>query len=562
MRRGNSQYFACEREEPATLNMIFNLQKLLRQTYDLREPINAVFLVALITLCFVIFGIVPRETIWLAAAILVLYFAFASLENAILLFVRFIPFFFALPILPAFDNFNIWRIAVLIIFMRWFFRKEVFARNLAHIKDPAAFFALLWRSKRIEFLGILLFILAIFSLVVADDLIVGLKRIIYFANLALIFIVLKNVLADKGGFDGLTASGFYKKVAANFILSGLIALLFGYFQWLSAYFVPAWMWHYWWGQVVSLGMYGKEWANIVTNFGNTWFSYSGGGLRLRMFSLFPDSHSFPLYLLMILPSLYLFLPRALLEKGFNGLWEGIIRNGKFFLVALFFIMGGLILSGTRGIWVSVVFPLALVSILWFLRKNLRTFLRPLFLVLPIFAVVFVIAFGVIYIPQFREDKAAESVFGARLSSLVDWNETSNKGRIEIWEKTARSIMQRPVFGVGIGNFPTILKENISASKAGASAHNLFLNIAAETGILSLGVFLWLIWELIKRARRHIFSKVEELSRIYALAFLFFLLWILGYSLTDAALFDERAFLGFMVMLALFLGLPQPVNTKS
>ena len=133
-----------------------------------------------------------------------------------------------------------------------------------------------------------------------------------------------------------------------------------------------------------------------------------------------------------------------------------------------------------------------------------------------------------------------------MGSLLDFGETSNVGRIVIWQKTLISIGEKPLLGVGVGNFPTILKQNISASKAGSSAHNIFLHIAAEMGVGALLVFLWFFGELIKRAWR--------METLFSLATLLALVWIMGYLLTDAALFDGRAFLGFMVFLGMILGI--------
>ena len=48
-------------------------------------------------------------------------------------------------------------------------------------------------------------------------------------------------------------------------------------------------------------------------------------------------------------------------------------------------------------------------------------------------------------------------------------------------------------------------------------------------------------------------------KIYAAAFLLYSLWVLFYSLTDAILFDERAFLIFAINSAIILGL---YKTKS
>ena len=70
---------------------------------------------------------------------------------------------------------------------------------------------------------------------------------------------------------------------------------------------------------------------------------------------------------------------------------------------------------------------------------------------------------------------------------VDPFETSNSGRIYIWKQSLESVIASPVFGVAIGNYPVILNQDVSLAKAGSSAHNLFLQIAAEIGLIGFAV---------------------------------------------------------------------------
>ena len=58
--------------------------------------------------------------------------------------------------------------------------------------------------------------------------------------------------------------------------------------------------------------------------------------------------------------------------------------------------------------------------------------------------------------------------------------------------------KHPLLGVGIGNFPVVLALNPSASKAGASAHNLYLNFFAELGVLGFVATSLFIVVIIKK----------------------------------------------------------------
>ena len=519
---------------------------------------NTLFVVFLIGLFAVIFGIVPRHAILLLAAGLGLYFLWAPWKRGLLFFIRTIPFYFALPLTANFDNFNFWRIAIAIIFLKWLFEKKFFAGHLAHshtlqnaLPNLWQWVKTRWQTHSVEILGVALFVLATASVLVAYDPVSAMKRLIYFINIVLLYPLLRSAVRE-GGQESVVA------IAKNFLTGALVLCGIGFLQWGAAYLVPAWIFHYWWGHIVSTNLYGRQWSNIVLNSGNTWFSYSGGGLRLRMFSLFPDSHTFPIYLLLALPSLFLVLSTRLK------------KSDRFALVAAFILFElALILSGTRGIWAGILLPLLLVPIGWFVYPELRRYIKRASLAIVAFILLFPIAWIITSFPQFQQDGVTSNdVFLSRLSSVFNADELSNRGRIAIWEHAAQGIAHNPVIGVGLGNFPVLLHETISSTKAGASAHNLFLNVAAEMGIPALVLFLWLCWEIRGRLTRVALNASsreasgERLSvlaedeaqpdalRLYAVAALLSFVWILAYSLTDAALFDERAFLGFMVFVGI------------
>ena len=108
--------------------------------------------------------------------------------------------------------------------------------------------------------------------------------------------------------------------------------------------------------------------------------------------------------------------------------------------------------------------------------------------------------------------------------------------------------------MGIGNFPAVLSQETEYAKAGSSAHNLYLQIAAEIGLLGLLGGMGMIWLILQRGFQ-IFRETEDyFTKIYSAAFILYTIWILFYSLTDAVLFDERAFLIFAANSAIILGI--------
>ena len=71
-------------------------------------------------------------------------------------------------------------------------------------------------------------------------------------------------------------------------------------------------------------------------------------------------------------------------------------------------------------------------------------------------------------------------------------------------------------------------------------------MAAETGLLglifALGALLLVLWGGWVVFR----DSTEYRAKLYGLAWFLYFLWILAYLMTDAVLFDERAFLMFVI----------------
>jgi len=173
--------------------------------------------------------------------------------------------------------------------------------------------------------------------------------------------------------------------------------------------------------------------------------------------------------------------------------------------------------------------------------------------LAIFFIMFSVAFPIFSSPQFLIGKADDDILRARIKSILDFGETSNSQRIEIWKKTLSSIREKPLLGVGIGNYPVVLSQDIRLAKAGSSAHNLYLHIAAEMGILAGIIFICFLWLLFKRNYEIFLREEDNLLKLYLAATLLFVPWVLIYSLTDIAIFDERALLFALFPISVILG---------
>lgn len=502
---------------------------------------NIVFLIQLTAVILAVLGILPRSALLFSGGLLIIFVLTSSIEESVFLIARSIPLFTALPLTANFDSFNVWRVVVFIVFIKWVLRCDVLKKTSqavslilekgkTNIRGVLSFAYVNWR---IEFLCALLILISLLSLTKAADARIGLKRIIYFANLGMLFFVARSVI-NKNNLN---------KIAFNVFLSGIIIAGVGIIQLAQTYYVGVDNFSEFWAWRVQKTLYGTGWANIAIA-ANTWFAYYNQTIHLRMFSSFPDTHSFPLYLLMVIcfSTILFFTVRTKAGKAAISL-----------LVALAVL--GLILSGTRGIWASAPLPALFLGYLFYKKRLSARSALSVAAPLLLFLIFLPLSSLVFNSNQFSLENgtADQKVFAERIKSIIDTNEVSNRGRIYIWKETMKSMARNPLLGVGIANFPTILKQNPVAIKAGASAHNLYLNFFAEIGVFGFVAVFLIIYEIIKKTR-FLFQNDDFIVWFFGISALIYFIWILGYSMTDVAIFDERAFLLLMVFVGAIFAL--------
>ena len=508
--------------------------------------LNIITAVQILSVVLVSIGILPRFLILPLTILVSFYILLSPAEDSIIFFARSVPFFVAIPFTGYFDSFNMWRIASGLIFIKWFFKKEILFKIFRNIREflhsPLSYY-----KKYLVSVSVSVFLAAsLFSLFSAEDLISGIKRIIYLVNLSLIGFVIYDVSKNKVEFS--------KRIIVNILIPGVLITAIGFLQLFSTYLMTIYQFIDFWGDKVQRYWYGSNWADIAIS-SNTWFAYFGQQLSLRMFSVFPDSHTFPMFLLFSIPSLLaLSLQKVII---FSSSWRKMIRTrASLWIIALPFMYLAAILSGTRGIWLAVLGPILFLPI--FLKqlkeksdKKILTYVASFF---AIFFLLFLVANPILTSSQFKVPKGDNELLRERIKSILNLEETSNSGRIYIWKETVKSIIKNPILGVGIGNFPTVLKQNSEFAKAGSSAHNLYFNIIAEIGIFGFLASLVFLWQIFKKGINFFKNTADNFLKIYSGSFLLYLTWVLFYSLTDAALFDERAFLIFIINTSLIFGL--------
>ena len=187
----------------------------------------------------------------------------------------------------------------------------------------------------------------------------------------------------------------------------------------------------------------------------------------------------------------------------------------FFLSILY---ATLMICQSRGIWISISITTILAIYIIFKFKLIKIFQENkkwLTLLLVTFLII-----TIIYSTDNPLNKSAITI-PQRALSTFDEQDPSINTRLLIWGATLDMIKDKPLFGSGIGTFKmnyldyqaNYLKENpyyIKYSGKAAEAHNEYLQIWAELGIIGLGIFLSIIFIFYNIAIKYF--KNEESNR--------------------------------------------------
>ena len=178
--------------------------------------------------------------------------------------------------------------------------------------------------------------------------------------------------------------------------------------------------------------------------------------------------------------------------AFQGL-KRVLMAG-FSVVILYVILE----SGSRGALVAIA-GLAL-CIVFQVRSVKRGAFLPAVLVLSI-AVGGFLAWGA---PKYRD--AAMSI----VHYEDDYNFSSEAGRIKVWKRGLKFMLDNPVLGVGVNGFSTA--EGLSHHSEGVKwsvAHNSFLQVGAELGFPGFLAFCFIICVSIRQLRKGIRAELAR-----------------------------------------------------
>lgn len=137
----------------------------------------------------------------------------------------------------------------------------------------------------------------------------------------------------------------------------------------------------------------------------------------------------------------------------------------------------------------------------------------------------------------------------------------SQDRISIYNNTINMIKHHPVIGAGVntfsknyGKYKTASAENYVHTPDTVYAHNIYLHMAGETGLLGLGVFFWFMFLIFRNAASCYIKLKDEYLKIISLSLIACLFAFLINGMTETSLYNSRVAMVFWYLIGVSLSL--------
>jgi O-antigen ligase len=414
------------------------------------------------------------------------------LRILVLIFCAYLPFQIALNPIEGIDIASI-RILSLIIALFWLGKKL----QEKYLPAPS--------GPQLLLVGSFLF-LSVFSIFFSESPAWALRKLFFLFSFFPLFLVFSDL--GKKRADAL-------KIIEFLLLGGALSALVGIGQFFLQFIIGLDPTLNIWREFSGL-FWGNAFSQSILEY-SSWLVEINGKTIFRAIAFFPDPHTFSFFLTMLLP-------------WFFSVGLGLKYNER--IKKTFLLLGGVavflanILTFSRSGYVGMLAGALFwgTALLWqgkFLRKKVLALV--LFgLLLTSFSLPFV---------------------QSRFVSIFNPNEGSNSERYRNWKEALKIVSDHPLVGVGLGNYSLAVKSD-AAYRDPIYAHNLYLDIAAETGIINALVFVALLAISLVRFMKK--SACEYFWIAGAISLVSF-----GFqSLFDTSLFSVQALPLFVILIAL------------
>lgn len=248
----------------------------------------------------------------------------------------------------------------------------------------------------------------------------------------------------------------------------------------------------------------------------------------RINATFPHTNIFGSYL-----TLFLSLPTALTLYYFKGrrkLLLGLISSLAIFCLIFTFSRSAIAGFGTALLFMAIIRKNKLVLLLLIIILIITPFLLP------------------------------QNIIDWIKSVHSPWIAILGKERPTIYKTAFNMIKQHPFLGVGLNTFclnfqQYRVKEAVDYIGSGQYyAHNIYLHLAAETGIISLIIFFWLLFAFLKSWFKFYKSADNNFLKVCSLGIIAGIIAFLINGLTETNLYYPKVAILFWYQIGLFLGI--------
>ena len=340
---------------------------------------------------------------------------------------------------------------------------------------------------------------------------------------------------------------FFMSLSAFLAAISALVQFFGQFIWNGDA-----VFHFWARNFFPVFL-GQEFGATVFRY-QSWFADISGKTIMRAVGFFPDPHTFGFYIGLTAP------------LALSGIFNFLFKNKIIYWAGILFLFAATFLTFSRSAYFGLAAGVFIFFILWFKKNKAKK-------KSVIFALIFmaIILSGALYPPVHY-----------RFYSIFNVKEISNAGRLKNWREALSVIEKYPLYGSGIGSYQLNLNEkeeklnnlkrkdifsgavaywfydNKSGDYFGDNyrtptyAHNLYLDIWAEMGIIGLllwiGIFAVMFWESAKILFGGII--IDKLNTAYLIGTMAALFWFIVQSFFDTAIYSPIVLPVLMTVLAI------------